>query len=668
MQMSILPEPHRHDAESDSMNTALLAGRRCKPTGSMYLYFLAAVASVGGFLFGYDTGVVSGAMELIRREWGLDDVQHEAIVSSTTGFAAVGAACSGLANRILGRKPVLIGAAVVFTVGALTMGFARNVGELLFGRCVVGLAVGLASSTVPLYLAELAPPSMRGLLVSVNNSCIVVGQVCAAIVDGLFSGVPQTGWRWMLGLGGIPSAIQLVGMLFLPESPRWLLSKGREAEARAVLRKLRRAERSPGRTRPASDSSPAANPAAAASGTAASSSRRAAMPSSSDPDPEHNLDTIVDREVEEILEALALTGAQPVPRAGGGRPLGETTTTPSRAPDTPSAPAADVAAPASSTAADGSIQRAQRAEPTIHSAPTALATPGTPATPAAPVLPARPTNGGGGGVTIADLWAVRRQLTLGVGLLVLQQMIGINTVMYYSVSILLQAHVGTVRQSIWLAVPVASAQLVGCIIGGLAIDRVGRRPLALVSLIGVSVSLALEGFVFLLDGSICNATSTAGAPAAGANASLQPDGHTADLAHGSGDGALDTLCAFKGWVTVGGLIVYLLCFGIGMSPVPWAVNAEIYPLRVRGVCMGIATASNWTMNFVVAATFLSLQDWVSKPGAFWLYGVVAVFGAIWLCSSMPETSGRSLEQIEELFNPRRARALPIITVRPTITT
>ena len=93
----------------------------------------------------------------------------------------------------------------------------------------------------------------------------------------------------------------------------------------------------------------------------------------------------------------------------------------------------------------------------------------------------------------------------------------------------------------------------------------------------------------------------------------------------------------------------LLSFGVGMSPVPWAINSEIYPLRVRTVCVGIATAANWVTNFLVAATFLSLQDAVSKPGAFWLYGAFTVMGAIWLCLTMPETAGRSLEQIEVLF-------------------
>ena len=536
-------------SQDERPGAPLLASRRCSPTGNVYLYSLTAVASIGGFLFGYDTGVVSGAMALIRAAWNLNDVQHEAIVSSTTGLAAIGAMSSGTANRLFGRKPVLLAAAVVFTIGAVVMGIAQDFGQLLVGRCIVGYAIGFASSTVPLYLAELAPANMRGLLVSVNNSCIVIGQVSAAIVDGLLSGAPN-GWRWMLGLGGVPSVIQFVGLLCLPESPRWLISRGKTEQARIVLQKLRRGA------------------------------------------PE--LEQMVDAEVEEIQTSLALANG-----TAGGTQQGRTST--------------------------------------LSVMPQQQQTSSTSTEMAAPPPSASAASDGSGAVTLRDLWEVRKQLILGVGLLTLQQLIGINTIMYYSVSILLQAKVASVQMSIWLAVPVAAAQLVGCLIGGALIDRVGRRPLVLFSLTGAAVSLALEGAAFTLDGAVCELSNSTTAAALD-EPPLSP--------------ALKGLCGAKGYVTVGAMVLYLLCFGIGMSPVPWAINSEIYPLRVRTACVGIATAANWITNFIVAATFLSLQDLVSKPGAFWLYGGVAVLGAIWLWRAMPETAGRSLEQIEAIFDRR----------------
>ena len=161
-----------------------------------------------------------------------------------------------------------------------------------------------------------------------------------------------------------------------------------------------------------------------------------------------------------------------------------------------------------------------------------------------------------------------------------------------------------------------------------------------------AIPLASAGGAFFLEYSICHDAT---------NATLSPNAVLPNTTLGYEiDAPIDdtpfrALCDAKSYVTVMCMIVYLLCFGIGMSPVPWAINAEIYPLRVRTECVGIATAANWMTNFLVAATFLSLQDAVSKPGAFWLYGCVAVLGAMWLCTAMPETSGKTLEQIERLF-------------------
>ena len=228
-----------------------------------------------------------------------------------------------------------------------------------------------------------------------------------------------------------------------------------------------------------------------------------------------------------------------------------------------------------------------------------------------------------------------RQLRLGCFLMLLQQFIGINTIMYYSATILQEAHVGTDSEVIWLAAPVAAAQLVGTLIGMALIDRLGRRTLVLASLVGVALSLAAEGAAFAVEGSYCphNATETDGGGAAA-----------------DGDGDVGGVCAASRWLSLVGMVIYLLAFGCGMSPVPWTVNAEIYPMGVRSTCLGVATAINWLSNLLVAATFLTLQEAVTKAGAFWLYAGVAVGGAGWLAYAMPETKGKTLEQIEALFN------------------
>ena len=184
----------------EQLSSALVQTRRCG-SGNAFLYFLVGVAAIGGLLFGYDTGVVSGAMILIRKDFDLVDWQHEMVVSSTVLFAAIGAAVSGPPSRAYGRRPVLLFAAAVFTAGAGIMAVAGSFGVLLIGRMVVGVGVGIASAIVPTFIAELAPPHMRGFLVSLNNVCVVSGQVLAALVDGAFGGVPE-GWRCVANLGG----------------------------------------------------------------------------------------------------------------------------------------------------------------------------------------------------------------------------------------------------------------------------------------------------------------------------------------------------------------------------------------------------------------------------------------------------------------------------------
>ena len=486
-------EMSSHETErGESGRTALLESRRCAPgRGSIFIYVLAAVASIGGFLFGYDTGVVSGAMEIIKHDavivghvnGTLTDMQHEAIVSSTTGFAALGAVLAGTANRRFGRKPVLLSAALIFTGGAVLMAIAHSFHVLLIGRCIVGLAVGLASSTVPMYLAELAPAPMRGLLVSLNNSCVVIGQVSAAAVDCAFAGDTTAGWRWMLGLGAVPSGLQFFGLVALPESPRWLLSRGREQQARKVLVSLR-------------------------SGSAGSSA---------------DVDTIVEHEIEEIVTSLSLASGAPgcsENRSSGAHSSSSTKTHVADG-ETPAAAVATVAEPDSASAARES-----------NDAPPADA--GT----------------GGSPVTLRDLWEVRRQLRLGVGLMCLQQLIGINTIMYYSVSILAQGDVGNMRDMICLNIPVAAAQLVGCAIGGVIIDRVGRRTLALASLMGAAISLAVEGAAFFLVDRYCGGDAPSPSPA--------HSGHNATASLGSlgsvGGTPLDApaFCEYKGGLIVGG--------------------------------------------------------------------------------------------------------------------
>src|ERR671911_2617382 len=205
--------------------------------GNKLVYFFG---SLGGLLFGYDTGVISGAILFISQELRLTPFLEGLVVASLLLGAAIGAACAGPLSDRLGRRNLIIIAAILFTVGAIGAALAPNVGVLVLFRVVLGLAVGSAALIVPLYLSEIAPTEIRGAISSLNQLNIVVGILLAFIVNALLANAEA--WRWMLGLAAIPSLVLLVGMYFMPETPRWLVSRGREDEARTVLLRSGRSE------------------------------------------------------------------------------------------------------------------------------------------------------------------------------------------------------------------------------------------------------------------------------------------------------------------------------------------------------------------------------------------------------------------------------------------
>ena len=202
--------------------------------GNKLVYFFGAL---GGLLFGYDTGVISGAILFITEELGLTPFLEGLVVSSLLLGAAVGAGSAGPLSDRLGRRNLIIMAAVTFTIGAIGAALAPNVGVLVVFRVVLGLAVGAAALIVPLYLSEIAPTEIRGAVSSLNQLMIVTGILVAYVVNALLADAGA--WRWMLGLAFIPSVVLLVGMYFMPETPRWLVSRGRDDDARDVLRRNR---------------------------------------------------------------------------------------------------------------------------------------------------------------------------------------------------------------------------------------------------------------------------------------------------------------------------------------------------------------------------------------------------------------------------------------------
>jgi len=199
--------------------------------------FTCILAALAGLMFGLDIGVISGATQFIQKDFNINDHTVEWIVSAMMLGAAIGALGAAWMSSALGRKKSLIAGAVLFVLGSLLCAFAWSPITLILARVVLGLAIGIATFTAPLYLAEVAPEKIRGSMISLYQLMITTGILVAFLSDLAFSSTGS--WRWMLGVIAIPGLLFLVGVFFLPDSPRWLMMRGRKPDAIKVLKRLR---------------------------------------------------------------------------------------------------------------------------------------------------------------------------------------------------------------------------------------------------------------------------------------------------------------------------------------------------------------------------------------------------------------------------------------------
>jgi sugar porter (SP) family MFS transporter len=429
---------------------------------------LALIAALGGFLFGYDTGVISGALLYIKKDLAASDFAQQAVVGGLLLGAIVGALTAGWSAGRIGRRNTTIAAGLVYIVGALGCAVAPTIELLVAARFVLGLAVGAASFVAPMYISELAPKELRGGFVTFNQLMITIGILAAYIVNFLLKDVSNE-WRWMLGLGVLPGVALAVGMLRQPYSPRWLVEQGREDEAREVLHVVR------------------------------------------------DDDGAIDDEMREIRSAAESEGTW-----------------------------RDVISP-----------------------------------------------------------VARPMLVIGVALAVFQQVIGINTVIYYAPTILESTGVKT-DAAITQALGVGITNVVATVIAVMLLDRVGRRPFLIFGTIGCVVSLGVLGLYFL-------------------SSSLQHSAH---------------------WLALAALTTYIASFAVGLGPAFWLLIAEIFPLKYRGPAMAFCTMANWTANFAISFTFLTLIHGIGRPATFWLYAGVGILATWFFVTRVPETKNRSLEEIE----------------------
>lgn len=205
---------------------------------NFFIIMAASVAAVAGVLFGFDTGVISGAILFIKHQFALTPWMNGIVVSAVLAGALVGSLVSGIFADYFGRRRLLVITALIFLVATIGSAASATIPQLIASRIFVGIAIGIASFTAPLYISEISPPRYRGALVSLNQLAITVGILVAYFVDMGFD-KSLDGWRWMFGMGVIPAVVLLVGMSFMPRSPRWLVLHGELKEARDTLKKVR---------------------------------------------------------------------------------------------------------------------------------------------------------------------------------------------------------------------------------------------------------------------------------------------------------------------------------------------------------------------------------------------------------------------------------------------
>lgn len=439
-----------------------------KPKNSRFVIIAAAISALGGLLFGYDTGVISGAILFIKQDFLLSSLTEGIVVSSVLFGAIIGAIFGGTLSDHFGRRKIIILAALIFTFGGIGTALVTNVAWLITGRIVVGIGIGVASFAAPLYISEVSPVNVRGKLVSLNQLAITVGIVISYLIGYALSGV--RGWRWMFALAAVPSFILGIGMIAMPESPRWLVGHNFINKAMLALKRIR------------------------------------------------DSDNVSD-ELGDIQKSLSQ-------QTGGWSELFDP--------------------------------------------------------------------------------LVKPAILIGICLAVFQQATGINTVIYYAPTIFQFAGIQSASAAILATVGVGVVNMLMTIVAMQLLDKIGRRPLLFIGLAGMIFSLIILGLAF----------------------------------------ALPNLLHKYSWISIGSLMLYVASFAIGLGPVFWLLISEIYPLKIRGLAMSIASVANWGANLIVALTFLTLTKVIGRSATFWLYALISIGALFFTFSLVPETKGHSLEEIE----------------------
>jgi MFS transporter, SP family, arabinose:H+ symporter len=439
-----------------------------------FVILVSCAAAVGGLLFGYDTAVISGAIGFLQEKFNLNATMTGWVASCLLIGCAVGAAMAGFLSDHFGRKKALVVSATIFAVSSLGCALSGTVIELVVWRMICGVGVGIASLLSPLYIAEMAPPQVRGRLVSLNQLAIVVGIFVVYFINAAIANTGEkawnieTGWRWMLGIGIIPSAIFLILLIFIAESPRWLEQKGKRNEAIIVLKRI------------------------------------------------NNDPKIAENQLNEIREAIN-----------------------------------------KETSSIGQLFKS----------------------------------------------GLRLPLIIAVMLALFQQFSGSNAIMYYAPEIFKAAGSGDDSAFIQ-TVYIGAINLLFTLVAIWLVDKIGRKLLLVVGSISMSICMGIIGLSFYFE-----------------------------KANGP-------------WMLVF-ILLAIASYAVSLAPVTWVILSEIFPTRIRGRAMSIATVILWLACFVVSQTFPILENSIGPAFTFWIYTVMTALTFLFVWKVVPETRNKSLEEIEK---------------------
>ena len=585
-----------------------------------YAVFLSCCAAVNSIVLGYDIGVMSGAILFIRDGLALSTHETQAILGCFNACAVVGALCAGRLSNGLGRTRTLAAASLFFCIGNGLMALSSSFSGLLFGRMIAGLGSGFGLSIDPMYISETAPARFRGALITIFcETAINIGIISGVLASFAFSFLPDAdlAWRLMLLLGAIAPLLEIVlALCIMPETPRWLVRHGRDVEALRILRRL------------VGNELEAQQTLLDIRGDVKTGLLRA------------------DTDAEGGFSLRGCCGPEPpalsgrMERGGGeerGLALVEVSSNAATAVDPVDGDAdADAGAGGAGIASVDAMPGGEEMGSELVSID----------------LDARVDSSGNDGDDSNDsndgTISVRRrcatlrrfaaqekrsccgwrgllslrtrgELTmLGTGLAVaiLQQTGGVETLMYYAPIVFQLAGIQGRSGSLAMTLAMQSLKTACIVIAALGVDKLGRRPLLVASNCGMAIALVGTALGFWYNVQI---------------------------------------------LSIGGIFVFLGVFSLGMGPCCWLYISEIFPLEIRANGTTLATAANRAAAALTSATFLSLIDLVGSTGnAFLFYAFLNALAAVFFFTCLPETKGRPIETMREIFAVKAASSARLI--------